>query len=36
MAAKELRPEIIEISKGLQGIPVCEEYDRMISGMMYV
>ncbi|KAJ5765973.1 uncharacterized protein N7511_003589 [Penicillium nucicola] len=35
MAAKELRPEIIEISKGLQGIPVCEDYDRMISGMMY-
>lgn len=36
MAATEKRPEIIELSKGLQGIPVCEDYDRMISGMMYV
>jgi hypothetical protein len=36
MAATEKRPEIIELSKGLQGIPVCADYDRMISGMMYV
>ncbi|KAJ6086445.1 hypothetical protein N7467_005359 [Penicillium canescens] len=35
MAATEKRPEIIALSKGLQGIPVCEDYDRMISGMMY-
>jgi len=36
MAATEKRPEIIALSRGLTGVPVCEDYERMISGMMYV
>lgn len=36
MAAKAKRPEIIELSRGLRGIPQCEDYERMISGMMFV
>lgn len=36
MAATEKRPEIIELSRGLHGVPQCEDYERMISGMMYV
>jgi hypothetical protein len=36
MAALEKRPEIIELSRGLTGVPHCEDYDRMVSGMMYV
>lgn len=36
MAKQQLDPEIIEISKGLQGTPLCEEYEKMISGMLYV
>ncbi|KAJ6094546.1 acetyltransferase [Penicillium canescens] len=35
MAATAKRPEIIELSRDLRGIPQCEEYERMISGMMY-
>lgn len=36
MAATEKRPEIIELSRSLRGVPQCEDYERMISGMMYV
>lgn len=36
MAANEKRPEIIALSRDLRGIPQCEDYERMISGMMYV
>lgn len=36
MAATAKRPEIIELSRGLRGTPQCEDYERMISGMMYV
>lgn len=36
MAVNAKRPEIIELSRGLRGIPQCEDYERMISGMMYV
>ena len=36
MAATAKRPEIIELARGLNGIPWCEEYELMISGMMYV
>lgn len=36
MAATAKRPEIIELSRGLRGIPQCDDYERMISGMMYV
>ncbi|ODM17651.1 hypothetical protein SI65_07326 [Aspergillus cristatus] len=35
MATTEKRPEIIELARGLTGIPWCEEYEKMISGMMY-
>lgn len=34
MAAIEKRPEIIELSRDLRGVPQCEEYECMISGMM--
>jgi hypothetical protein len=36
MAAIEKRPEIIELARGLAGVPMCDDYERMISGMMYV
>ncbi|CEL06631.1 Putative Nodulation protein L [Aspergillus calidoustus] len=35
MAATAKRPEIIEIARGLKNIPMCEDYEKMISGMMY-
>ncbi|KAI9706576.1 MAG: hypothetical protein M1836_003583 [Candelina mexicana] len=35
LAATEKRPEIIEIAKNLNGVPKGEEYEKMISGMMY-
>ncbi|KAE8331187.1 hypothetical protein BDV39DRAFT_169135 [Aspergillus sergii] len=35
MAATAKRPEIIELARGLNGVPVCEQYECMISGMMY-
>ncbi|KAJ5091103.1 hypothetical protein NUU61_005973 [Penicillium alfredii] len=35
MAATEKRPEIIELARGLKDVPMCEDYERMISGMMY-
>ncbi|PLN84355.1 maltose acetyltransferase-domain-containing protein [Aspergillus taichungensis] len=35
MAATEKRPEIIALARDLQGVPMCEDYERMISGMMY-
>ncbi|OJJ30924.1 hypothetical protein ASPWEDRAFT_54251 [Aspergillus wentii DTO 134E9] len=35
MAATAKRPEIIEIAQGLNNVPMCEDYERMISGMMY-
>lgn len=34
MAATEKRPEIIDLARGLNGIPWSEEYEKMISGMM--
>lgn len=36
MAATAKRPEILELSRDLRGIPQCEDYERMISGMMLV
>lgn len=37
MAAKsELDPKVIEAAKTLQHTPWCDEYEKMISGMMYV
>lgn len=35
VAAKEKDPEIIKLAKGLKDIPLCEEYEKMISGMLY-
>ncbi|KAI9043597.1 sugar O-acetyltransferase [Aspergillus affinis] len=35
MATTEKRPEIIQLSRGLNGAPYCHQYDCMISGMMY-
>ncbi|PYI31372.1 trimeric LpxA-like protein [Aspergillus indologenus CBS 114.80] len=35
MTATSKHPEIIALSQDLRGIPHCEEYERMISGMMY-
>ncbi|GMG03454.1 unnamed protein product [Aspergillus oryzae] len=34
MAATAKRPEIIELARGLNGVPMCEEYECMISGMI--
>lgn len=36
MAATAKRPEIIDLARGLNGTPWCEEYEYMISGMMLV
>ncbi|KAJ9347816.1 hypothetical protein DTO027B9_8823 [Paecilomyces variotii] len=35
MAATAKRPEIIALARDLPRVPMCEEYERMISGMMY-
>lgn len=35
-AATKKDPEIIELSRGLAHIPQCEEFERMISGMLSV
>lgn len=36
MAKKELDHGLIEVARGLQNTPWCDEYERMISGMMSV
>ncbi|OLN87644.1 putative acetyltransferase C18B11.09c 2 [Colletotrichum chlorophyti] len=35
MARTQKNDEIIELARQLQGTPWCEEYERMISGMLY-
>ncbi|KAJ5239417.1 maltose/galactoside acetyltransferase [Penicillium chermesinum] len=35
MAAKEKRPELIALARDLNGVPMCEDYEKMISGMLY-
>lgn len=35
MAATQKRPEIISLAKTLNGVPLCEQYECMVSGMMY-
>jgi len=35
MASPHKRPEIIALAQDLNGIPVCEQYEAMISGMLY-
>jgi hypothetical protein len=34
VAASEKQPQIIEIAKGLKDIPMCEDYEKMVSGML--
>ncbi|KKK20323.1 hypothetical protein AOCH_002252 [Aspergillus ochraceoroseus] len=34
-AATEKRPDLIEIARGLNCVPMSEEYEKMISGMLY-
>lgn len=36
IAATKKRPEIINIAKTLKNIPMCEEYEKMVSGMLCV
>jgi hypothetical protein len=36
MAKSQKDPEIIELARGLQNTPWCDEYEKMISGMLYV
>ncbi|KAF5020530.1 hypothetical protein F66182_7429 [Fusarium sp. NRRL 66182] len=35
MAKQQKDTEIIELAKGLKGTPWCDEYEKMISGMLY-
>jgi hypothetical protein len=35
MAKAQKDPEIIELARGLQNTPWCDEYEKMISGMLY-
>lgn len=36
MAKEELDHGLLEVARGLQNTPWCDEYERMISGMMSV
>lgn len=36
MAATEKRPDLIAIARDLAGVPMCDDYEKMISGMLYV
>lgn len=36
MAATEKREDIISIARDLNGVPMCDDYEKMISGMLYV
>jgi hypothetical protein len=36
MAATEKRPDLIDIARDLPGVPMCDDYEKMISGMLYV
>ena len=36
VAATQKRPDIIKLAKTLKGVPMCEEYEKMISGMLCV
>ncbi|KAF7509868.1 hypothetical protein GJ744_007379 [Endocarpon pusillum] len=35
LPATQKRPDIIKLAKTLKGVPMCEEYEKMISGMLY-
>jgi hypothetical protein len=34
MAATEKNPEMLALAKTMRNIPWCEQYERMISGML--
>lgn len=34
--ATQKRPDIIKLAKTLKGVPMCDEYEKMISGMLWV
>lgn len=36
MAATEKREDMISIARELSGVPMCDDYEKMISGMLYV
>lgn len=36
VAAKAKRPEIVQTANGLKNIPICEDYEKMVSGMLLV
>lgn len=36
MASTEKKPDLIAIARDLSGVPMCDDYEKMISGMLYV
>lgn len=36
MASKEKNPELIALAGDLAEVPMCDDYEKMISGMLYV
>lgn len=36
MASREKRPDLIAIARDLRGVPMCDDYEKMISGMLCV
>lgn len=36
MAATEKRPDLITLARELNGVPMCDDYEKMISGMLCV
>jgi len=36
MASKTKNQELIEAAKSINNVPWCEDYEKMISGMLYV
>lgn len=35
MASTEKQPDLIALACQLSGIPMCDDYEKMISGMLY-
>lgn len=36
MASQEKNPELIAFARDLAEVPMCDDYEKMISGMLYV
>jgi hypothetical protein len=36
MASSEKRPDLIALARDLPGAPMSDDYEKMISGMLYV